>query len=389
MIRTIKLLSLAALAVSFSLCIAPRANATTLASAWFNGGHGGGGCHSPNHGHNGHHCDNDNDDDDDNDGHGCHNGGDPSFVCNNGGPYNVECGPGALTVAVNASGSTGATSFHWSTNYPGGVFANPDAAVTTFTFTANGCCDQDVRITLTVGKNNSTKSCNTKVRVRDTQPPVIECPPLAKLVCGDSEHPDSTGRPVVTDNCDSSPCVTYKDKIVLQDCRAERLDHTVERTWKARDNCGNKSECVQFIHVVKQTVLVDALPGQCPNVITLNSCNNVRIAILGTADFNVGSIQAGSVRLYGEHCDGGPLCPLSVCASDVATPFVGNIASDCECHDLNGDGRLDLVLTFRRTSLISTLGLCNLPSGSSKRIMLTGRLCDGCTFLGTDCVQVP
>jgi hypothetical protein len=95
------------------------------------------------------------------------------------------------------------------------------------------------------------------------------------------------------------------------------------------------------------------------------------------------------VRLYGEHCDGGPVCPIAACRQDVATPFDGDL-SNCECHDLNGDGIQDLVLSFRRSTLISELDLCALPSGASKRIMITGRLeCNGCTFLGTDCIQVP
>lgn len=388
MIRTTRFLSFAALAAVLSLCTAPSASATALASWPHGGNHGGGGCGG----------DNDRDDDRD-DGcnhghknnckhknHGCNNKPNP---CDAGGPYTVECGPGPLVVAIDASDSDGATAYLWSTNYPSGSFGDATAAQTTFSFNPNGCCNQEVRLYLTITTNKGSRTCETKVRVRDTQAPTIECPPLAKLFCGDDTSPENTGWATAFDNCDTNVQITYKDKIVLQDCRAERLDHTIERTWKARDNCGNKAECVQFIHVVKQTVLIDALPGVCPNVVDLNSCEPVRVAILGTPTFDVNRIAPSSVRLYGEHCDGGPVCPIAACRQDVATPFVGDL-SNCECSDLNGDGITDLVLSFRRSTVICEFGLANLPEGSSKRVMITGRLdCNGCTFLGTDCIRVP
>lgn len=418
MIRTQNLLKLAAFAAIAALCTPNFAAASPLhAAPTFSGGYNGGnnGCNGGNNG--GHH----DGDDDDNDGHGCHggngghHGGDDddchggnhgggghhgggnggcggnggNLDCDAGGPYVVECQPGPLSVLLDATDSVGATTYHWSTNYAGATFLDADAAQTTLTFTANAnCCPSQLYVTLTVGDGTRTRTCSTTVRVRDTQPPVIVCPPLAKVICGMDESPASTGYPDVTDNCDTNVQLTYCDRIVFQDCRAERLDHSVERTWRARDNCGNVATCLQIIHAVKVVVPIDALPGQCPNTVAFNDCSPVRFAILGTEAFNVNNVRWNTLKLYGEHCDGGPVLPLCVYPADVGTPFYGD-QTNCECTDANGDGRLDLVVTFRRSQVVQNLGLCNLPSGSNKRVVLVGKLCDGCSFIGTDCVRVP
>ncbi|MBK7877639.1 MAG: hypothetical protein IPJ77_18275 [Planctomycetes bacterium] len=413
MIRTKNLFSFAAVAAFTALCSTSLASAAPFrASAAFSGGYGNGnnGCQGGNqHGGNGNDCQGGNGGGHHGGGHnggghnggghnggghnggGCNGGGNTGGpVCDAGGPYNVECGDGPLTVALDATGSTGATSFLWSTNFAGAVIADPTAAQTTVTFTpaATNCCPSQFYVSLTVGDGTRSRSCSTTVRVRDTQPPVIVCPPLAKVICGMDESPASTGYPEVLDNCDTDVQVTFCDRIVLQPCRAERLDHSVERTWRARDNCGNVATCVQIIHSVKVVVPVDALPGVCPNVVNFNDCAPVRFAILGTESFNVANVRWNTLKLYGEHCEGGPVLPLCVYPADVGTPYFGDV-TNCECTDANGDGRLDLVVTFRRSQVVQNLGLCNLPSGSNKRVVLVGKLCDGCSFIGTDCVRVP
>ncbi|MBI5364121.1 MAG: hypothetical protein HZA53_13150 [Planctomycetes bacterium] len=409
MLRTKNLITFAAVVAVASLCITtPSHSSPFAATAVFSGGNNGGGNnggnnggnhdgnHGGNHGgnhdgnHDGNHGGNhDGNHDGNHGGNGGCNGGGGGPVCNAGGPYVVECGSGPLVVNLNATGSTGATTFLWSTNYAGAVIADPNAAQTTLTFTSSSnCCNAQFYVALTVGDGTRTRSCSTVVRVTDTTPPVIECPELAKVICGMDESPASTGTPVVTDNCDTHVQVTYWDRIVLQSCAAERLDHSVERTWRARDNCGNVATCVQTIHSVKVLVPIDVLPGTCPNVVTLNDCAPVRIAVLGSATFNVANVRAGTLKLYGEHCAGGPVIPYCAYANDVGTPFNGDV-TNCECTDANGDGFLDLVFLFRRSQVVSGLGLANLPSGTSKRVVLVGRLCDGCSFVGTDCVKVP
>ena len=72
----------------------------------------------------------------------------------------------------------------------------------------------------------------------------------------------------------------------------------------------------------------------------------------------------------------------------VATPFAGDKAA-CDCHAAAGDGFPDLVLTFSKRPFITRLGLHEMQSGAAKRIVVVGRMPNGCHFLGTDCVVVP
>lgn len=400
MLRTKNFFAVAAFAALAGLCLPSHAQAHGFAflalSGNNNGCNGGGGnnnhndngCHN---GHHGSHCNHKNHGNCNHNNHGC-NGGNNNLDCDAGGPYRVECGPGPLTVELDATDSTGATTFHWSTNFPGAVFEDANAAETTLTFTPNNngnCCGSEFYVNLTVGNGTRTKSCYAEVKVKDTTPPVLVCPPLAKIICGMDESPDANGRPEVFDACDPNPVVTYKDTLVFQDCKAERLDHNINRLWKAKDRCGNVVTCLQEIHVVKVVVAVDALPGRCPNVVDFNDCQPVKFAILGSATLDVRDISLNSVRLYGEHCDGGPIVPLCTYRQDVGTPAPVDL-SVCECSDANGDGILDLVATFRRSNVIQGLGLCDLPSGSLKRVVLVGKLeCNGCKVIGTDCIQVP
>ena len=390
MTRTTNLFTSAAFAAFFALCL--PANAT---SSWGwgnnnnnnnhcgnnnngnNGRHGNGhGCHNNNHhGNNGHHGGNGS----------CNNG---SLKCDAGGPYKVECAPGLLTVELDATDSVGATTYAWSTNYPSATFEDATQAVTDITFPATGCCDGSFYVTLTVGDGQRTKTCTAVVKVVDTTPPVIECPPLAKLICGDREKPEITGMASATDNCDANPAISYTDVKVVPDCPAGRFDYRLDRTWKAKDDCGNRATCTQTIHVIKVPVSIDALPGQCPNVVPSGGCEPIRIAILGTPNFNVSRVIPSTVRLYGDECEGGPVFPQCAYPADVGTPFFGDLVN-CDCSDANGDGVLDLVFTFKRSQVVCGLGLDDLAAGASKPIVLVGKLCDGCRFIGVDCLQVP
>lgn len=357
MIRIQNLFSSAALAALGTLCLTAPAQAATLAplAYWLDGGNGG-------------------------------------LVCDAGGPYTLECSRDALVVQLDGTGSTGATTHFWSTNYPGAVFGDANAASTTMTFTPNvgGGCGQDLFVMLTVGNGNQTRSCSALVRVRDTQAPVLECPELAKITCGGDESPQNLGIATATDNCDDQVTVTYTDHFEYQDCRAERLNYSIHRFWRAVDNCGNYTSCEQEIHVVKDVIEIDVLPGECPNVLTVGATAStlVQVAILGGPNFDVTNVDLSSVRIYGEHCDGGPVVPVNASVADVGTPFQGD-KSNCDCHTAAGDGFPDLLLSFRKRNLFTRLGLPNLPSGATKRVVLVGRLANDCNFIGTDCVVVP
>ena len=80
---------------------------------------------------------------------------------------------------------------------------------------------------------------------QDDDPPALECPPDIEVGAGDSIHPDATGYPQADDLCGVE--LTYEDRCDPEsDCEQIRI----ERTWTARDSCGNSTSCVQLITIV-------------------------------------------------------------------------------------------------------------------------------------------
>jgi hypothetical protein len=71
----------------------------------------------------------------------------------------------------------------------------------------------------------------------------------------------------------------------------------------------------------------------------------------------------------------------------VATPFEGEL---CECHDLNGDGYVDLTLKFNTQEVKDTLSL-ETEVGNTILLLVTGNLkeeADGTPIEGSDCIWV-
>jgi len=131
-------------------------------------------------------------------------------------------------------------------------------------------------------------------------------------------------------------------------------------------------------------VYVDIKPESCPNPLNKNSKGVIPVAILGTEDFDVTTIDPETIRLtLGEE----GVAPLRWNLEDVATPFEGEL---CDCHDLNGDGYLDLTLKFKTQEVVETLGLCEF-NDMTIPFTITGNLMEeagGTAFIGQDCMWI-
>ncbi|MHC4445478.1 MAG: hypothetical protein ACYTF1_16635 [Planctomycetota bacterium] len=138
---------------------------------------------------------------------------------------------------------------------------------------------------------------------------------------------------------------------------------------------------------------LDIKPGSCPNPLNTNTQGKGRLpmAILGTAYFDVSEIDVASISIAGVVL---PVRPPVI--EDVATPLLNNHpvntplpnGVECACHELEGDGFIDLVIHFSRQEIILALGLDMLPPGTVVPITVTGWLLDGTPFAATDCVTL-
>lgn len=114
---------------------------------------------------------------------------------------------------------------------------------------------------------------------------------------------------------------------------------------------GNK-----FIHILPPPVIsvhVDIKPGSWPNPINIDSKGVFAVAICGTEDFDVRTINPTTVKIYIEGIEEG-VSPKRWSYEDVATPYNGEPGGG---HALSGDGYMDLVLHFDTKTAVLTMHL--------------------------------
>jgi len=133
-------------------------------------------------------------------------------------------------------------------------------------------------------------------------------------------------------------------------------------------------------------VNVDIKPTSCPNPLNVKSKGVLPVAILGTEDFDVTTIDPETVRLEG-------VAPLRWKTEDVATPYDGEVTADCtdcECCTTDGpDGWADLTLKFSTQEIVAALG--EVEDGDCLVLMLTGNLkgeFGGTAIVGEDVVRI-
>ena len=135
-----------------------------------------------------------------------------------------------------------------------------------------------------------------------------------------------------------------------------------------------------------ETIYVDIKPGACPNSFNPKSNGVLPVAVLGSEDLNVRTIDPATILLTREGYASG-VAPLRWSYEDVATPFEGEL---CDCHDLDGDGYLDLTLKFKTQKVKGTLEL-GAEGGNTLPLLITGNLREdscGVPIQGSDCVKV-
>ena len=124
----------------------------------------------------------------------------------------------------------------------------------------------------------------------------------------------------------------------------------------------------KVVEVPRIPVYVDIKPGSWPNPINKGSKGVFAVAICGTEDFDIMTIDPGTVKIHVEGVEDG-VPPLRWSYEDAATPYTGEPGSG---HDLEGDGYVDLVLHFKTQEVVDTLGLCEFLG--EKTLIIRGNL---------------
>ena len=132
-------------------------------------------------------------------------------------------------------------------------------------------------------------------------------------------------------------------------------------------------------------VSVDIKPTSCPNPLNVKGKGVLPVAILGTADFDVTTVDVSTVTLAGV----GP--PLRSSLEDVATPYDGTPGDGyCEdCTTAGPDGFMDLTLKFDKQAVVAALG--TVEDGACLVLTLAGNLLEdygGTPISGQDVVRI-
>ena len=130
---------------------------------------------------------------------------------------------------------------------------------------------------------------------------------------------------------------------------------------------------------------VDIKPGSCPNPLNVGSQGVLRVAIAGTGDFDVTTVDTDSIKLI-------DIAPLQTSYEDVCTAFFPLLGKEnaLDCTELEGDGLLDLSLKFDMQEIMPAIGE-DVVDGEVIVLTLTGNLFEefgGTPIKGEDVVII-
>ncbi|MBW8000715.1 MAG: hypothetical protein FVQ80_01665 [Planctomycetes bacterium] len=142
-------------------------------------------------------------------------------------------------------------------------------------------------------------------------------------------------------------------------------------------------ESLVYMHQVPEPtigVAVDIKPGSCPNPLNVKSKGVLPIAILGSAEVDVTTIDVATILLEGV------VIPIRSSYEDVATVFDSN---DCNCATRGPDGFLDLTLKFDIRDIADVIG--DVSHRDELSLTLEGALFEefgGTLIQGADCITI-
>jgi hypothetical protein len=147
------------------------------------------------------------------------------------------------------SAPAGMDSYFWSVSGEASINGAADQA--TVSITTSAACEGTYTLSLSAASGGCDTDCDVTATLKDGTSPGIECSSVADrtVECSESTEPDILGFPIVSDECDDAPVVSYIDVEDLDACGLG----TITRTWTATDAAGNWDLCEQVITVIDST----------------------------------------------------------------------------------------------------------------------------------------
>jgi len=144
-------------------------------------------------------------------------------------------------------------------------------------------------------------------------------------------------------------------------------DYAYSATVTATDEAGGVAiDSCSGTFSIAMCVPADIRPMSCPNPLNLMDKGLLPVALLGTPEFDVTTIDPATIQLEG-------VAPIRWSVEDVTAPYIGDADADCMSCTINGeDGFADLTLKFAAPEVIAALG--DVSDGECLVVTLTGNL---------------
>jgi hypothetical protein len=171
--------------------------------------------------------------------------------------------------------------------------------------------------------NGNSSTVTQTVLVQDAEAPVFKT--VAADVTVSCNAVPSLVSPVVTDNCDASPSVTFSQTSTqLSNTNlAGRYNYTITRTWVAKDIAGNTATAKQVITVADKTAPTLSVPANITVNNDVNKCGAVVRYSAATATDICGSPVTIAYSIGSGSLFSSGTTVVTVTAKDVS----GNIAT--------------------------------------------------------------
>ena len=241
---------------------------------------------------------------------------------------------------------------------------------------------------------NSTNGIQN-ITVRDSIPPALVIPPNVTLECPANTSTNNTGIATAIDGC-STATVTYND-VTVTNCGGTKV---IQRTWTARDLCGNTTNAIQTITVRDSTPPTLTLPAnltlECPaNTNVLNTgvataqdgCGNVTVTFSDVVSNSCGGAKLIS-RIWRatDSCGNTATGTQLITVRDTTAPTIvapPNLTLECPTAATTNITGVASVTDGCSATTVSFVDSVSNNCGGTKIIYRTWRATDGCGNLAT------
>ena len=192
---------------------------------------------------------------------------------------------------------------------------------------------------------------------------------------------------------DSVPEFDWFDDIATRIVETQNIDGSWSADYWGDDILSTTWALLTLERVVaipRISVSVDIKPGSWPNPINKGSKGVISVAICGTEEFDVTTIDPASVMLHNETSENG-VAPLRWSYEDAATPYPDETPDDPDGHEETADGIMDLVLKYDTQEAVAMLDLCEYDDWMYVRLFIRGNLLEeegGTPIEGFDWVRI-